>query len=187
MDLMPDENADNAGQISQCYPGAVGYEMDTCCGNALTADGAYFCEQDEYLSAEMCNLLEYYNCQWVPQKDCPELKRSQDIVESPVGCCYHPGTAENYNADSSFHFDVEANDWDYESGTVDEEIPGVLCADGKYVAHSILEDGRDHHEGEVFAEGQSCQAIKDAFVAEKAAADAAAAAAAGTTTAAARV
>jgi len=184
MDLMPDEDAQNPGQISLCYPGAVGYQMDTCCGNALTEDGEFFCEQDHNLSAEACNLLEYFDCQWVPQQDCPELKRSQDISESTTGCCYHPGTEANFLADSSFHFDVEANDWDYESGIVDEEIPSVLCADGKYVDHSILEDGRDHHEGEVFAEGQSCAAIKAQFEAEKAAADAAAAEAEGVTTAA---
>jgi hypothetical protein len=188
MDLMPDDNAQNPGQISLCYPGAVGYQMDTCCGSFQSEDGSFFCEQDHNLSSEACNLLEYFDCAWIPQKDCPEYKRSQDIAVSATGCCYHPGSdPEMYNTDASFNFDVEANDWNYESGILDEGIPGVLCADGKYVDHSVQADGLDHHAGEVFAEGQECSAILAEFQAAKDAADAAAAAAAAVTTPAARV
>merc|ERR1711907_383885 len=129
MDLMPDENAENAGQISQCYPGALHYEMNTCCGNELTADGEFFCEQAENLSGEACNLLEYYECQWIPQADCPELKRAQDIADAPTGCCYMPNPDEGpdlFGTTASFNFNEETEAWDFESGVLDEVIPSVL-------------------------------------------------------------
>lgn len=157
MDLMPDDNAENAGQISQCYPGAVGYEMNTCCGAALTADGAYFCEQAEYLTAEMCNMLEYYECQWIPQIDCPELKRSQDIADSPTGCCYMPNENPDpdlFGTDSAFNFVEDQEVWDFTTGTVDEPIPQVLCGGGKYA---------DAEDKSVFVEGKSCQEVKEGF------------------------
>jgi len=153
MDLEPDPNAQNPGQISLCYPGAVRYEMNTCCGNAKTEDGAFFCEQEENLSAEACNLLEYFQCQWIEQKDCPELKRSQDMLEAPAGCCYMKGNPAVMFSDSSFNFNVQEEKWDYESGLVDEQIPAVLCGNGKY----------GPQDGATFAEGQSCEDIKTGF------------------------
>jgi len=177
MDLMPDDNADNPGQISQCYPGAYGYEMNTCCGNAEDDEGHLFCQEENNLSYEVCNMLEYYDCKWIPQKDCPNEVRKQDIVDSPVGCCYKPNYSEPDNlfgTTASFHFDLAAVDssgknypsWDFDSGEVDEMIPGVLCGEGKYVEHVSDETHPDQHEGEVFAEGVECQTIKDGFFAE---------------------
>jgi hypothetical protein len=180
MDMMPDENADNPGQISQCYPGAFGYEMNTCCGDAEDAEGAYFCQHEENLSAEVCNLLEYYDCKWIPQKDCPEEIKRQDIDKAPQGCCYMPGTEENYMTDSSFHYVYESHSWDMLSGEVDSDISEVLCGEGKY----------GEHDGSVFESGVHCDEVKARFEADKAAAEEAArlaALAAGTTTAAARV
>lgn len=157
MDLMPDENADNAGQISQCYPGAIHYEMNTCCGNELTADGDFFCEQAENLSAETCNLLEYYECKWMLQADCPEEKRAQDIADAPTGCCYMPNADEGedlFGTTASFNFNEESETWDYESGVLDEVIPSVLCGGGKYA---------DADDTSVFAEGQTCAEVKQGF------------------------
>lgn len=176
MDMMPDENANNPGQISQCYPGAYGYEMNTCCGDAENAEGSYFCQQEENLSAEVCNLLEYYDCKWIPQKDCPEEIKRQDIEKAPKGCCYMPGTAENYMTDSSFHYIWEEHRWDMLSGEVDSDISEVLCGEGKY----------GEHDGSVFDPDHHCDELKAQFEADKAAAEEAArlAALAATTTAA---
>jgi len=153
MDLQPDPDAQNPGQISLCYPGAVRYEMNTCCGSAKTDEGAFFCEQPENLSAEACNLLEYFDCQWIEQKDCPELKRVQDMQDAPSGCCYQKGNPAVMFSDSSFNFNVETEKWDYESGLVDEMIPEVLCGNGKY----------GPQDGATFAEGQECADIKEGF------------------------
>jgi len=177
MDLMPDENADNPGQISQCYPGALGYEMNTCCGNAENDEHALFCQSEQNLSAEVCNMLEYYDCKWIPQADCPEEIKRQDISDSPKGCCYMPGTPEMYMTDSSFHFDYEMHEWDMHSGLVDNDLPEVLCGEGKY----------GEHDGAVFDAEHHCEDLKAMFEADKAAAEEAArlaALAAGTTTAA---
>jgi len=154
-DLMPDADADNEGQISQCYPNALGYEMNTCCGNALNDDGEFFCEEKENLSSEMCDMLEYYNCKWMPQTDCPEEKRAQDIADSPVGCCYMEGSGENlFGTDSSFHFDEATEAWDFDSGVLDAQIPQVLCGGGKYA---------DPADTSTFAEEQSCEDVKAGF------------------------
>jgi hypothetical protein len=180
LDMMPDDTAQNPGQISQCYPGAYGYEMNTCCGNAQDDDGHLFCQEDENLSYEVCSMLEYFNCKWIPQKDCPNEVRAQDIEEAPVGCCYHPNYSEPDNlfgTTGSFNFDMAAVDvsgrnfpsWNYDSGVLDEMIPGVLCGEGKYVEHdSHIEghDGEDPHEGEIFAEGQTCADVKAGFDAQ---------------------
>jgi hypothetical protein len=173
MDLQPDPNAQNPGQISLCYPGAVRYEMNTCCGNTLTDDGAFFCEQPDNLSAEACNLLEYFDCQWIEQKDCPELKRAQDMQDAGVGCCYMAGNPAVMLSDSSFNFNVETEKWDFDSGLVDEMIPEVLCGNGKY----------GPQDGAVFVADQTCQEIKDGFTTAWAAEEAARAAADAETTA----
>jgi len=114
MDMQPDEN----GVVAQCYPGAYGYETDICCGNELDENGEFFCEQDDNLSAEVCNMLEYYDCKWIPQRDCPEEKRSQDIEDAPVGCCYSAGEGD----------ELFGTDGDFSLG----EVPEVLCGGGKY-------------------------------------------------------
>merc|ERR1712146_705221 len=121
-------------------------------------EGHLFCQEENNLSYEVCNMLEYYDCKWVPQKDCPNEVRKQDIVDSPVGCCYKPNYSEPDNlfgTTASFHFDLAAVDssgknypsWDYDSGEVDEMIPGVLCGEGKYVEHVSDETHPDQHEG----------------------------------------
>jgi len=160
IDLMPDDDAENKGQISQCYPGALGYEMNTCCGNELTQDGEFFCEQAENLSYEVCNMLEYYDCKWLPQKECPEEKRAQDIADAPTGCCYmlNPDEGENlFHTTASFNFNEDTEAWDFASGVLDEQIPSVLCGGGKYA---------DPDDTSVFAEGQECSEVKAGFEAE---------------------
>lgn len=155
-DLMPDENAENPGQISQCFPGALGYEMNTCCGNELTDDGEFFCEQDENLSAEVCNMLEYFDCKWMPQADCPEEKMKQDIADSPTGCCYMPNPDEAddlFGTTASFNFNPDAGAFDFESGLIDEPSPEVLCAGGKYALT----------EGSVFVVDTTCEDVKAGF------------------------
>merc|ERR1711998_672242 len=153
--LMPDPDADNEGQISQCYPNALGYEMNTRCGNALNDNGGFFCEEKENLSAEMCDMLEYYNCKWMPQTDCPEEKRAQDIADAPTGCCYMAGEGENlFGTDSSFHFDEATEAWDFDSGVFDAPIPEVLCGGGKYA---------DPADTSVFAVDMSCEDVKAGF------------------------
>jgi len=153
IDMMPDPDADNAGQISQCFPGALGFEMNTCCGNELNADGGFLCEEDDNLSYEACNMLEYYDCKWIPQKDCPEEKRAQDIADAPTGCCYMAGTgADLFGTDSLFHFDEGSETWD--ASALDEQIPSVLCGGGKYA---------DEADTSTFAEGEDCATVKAGF------------------------
>lgn len=157
MDLMEDPNAENENQISQCYPTALGYEMNTCCGNELTADGEFFCEQAENLSDVACNMLEYYNCKWIPQNDCPEEKRAQDIADAPTGCCYMKNPDEGadlFDTTASFNFNEETEQWDFESGTLDANIPAVLCGGGKYA---------DKDDTSVFAQDQTCEEVKAGF------------------------
>jgi len=154
--LMPDPDAANPGQISQCYPGALSYEMNTCCGNELTDDGEFFCEQDENLSSEVCNMLEYFDCKWIPQADCPEEKMKQDIADSPVGCCYMPNPDEAddlFGTTASFNFNPDSGAFDFASGLVDETSPEVLCAGGTYALT----------EGSIFVADTTCEDVKAGF------------------------
>lgn len=117
----------------------------TCCGNAVTADGDLFCQQDENLSSEICDTLEYDNCVWIPQKHCPAEVKKQNIADSPTGCCYQPNPDE---ADNLFGTTA-----DYTSEGLGDDIPAILCGGGLY-----NEDGTS-----VFAEATTCEAVQAGF------------------------
>jgi hypothetical protein len=145
LDLMPDDMAENPGQISQCAPGQPYYETMTCCGNAVTESGDLFCQLDENLSSTMCNMLEYNNCVWIEQRDCPAEVRRQNIADSPTGCCYaeDPEPAPNTFGTSA----------DYSTEGLGDDVPMVLCGGGMYNA-----------EGDsIFVEGETCETVQAGF------------------------
>jgi len=178
-DLQPDANASEEGQVSQCYPGAMHYEMNTCCGIQLDEEGNNICQKDEYLIAEACNLMEYYNCVWLPNTDCPEEQAKQTRAAAPRGCCVEPADAE---FEGTFAAPLFGSD-----STFLDDIPDVDCGGGLYAdegdnslfyAPVVDEEGNE--------EVQTCEIVQANMAAEVAAyeAELAAAAAAVTTTAA---
>jgi len=159
-DLTEDEN----GQVSQCYPGAYKYEMNTCCGIALDAEGQNTCGKDEYLFSEMCNLMEYYDCKWIPAIDCPEEQTRQTRESAPKGACSTPV--------SDFEAPLFGTD-----ATCEEDIPQVDCGGGLYAAEddiSVFAAPVEDEAGDLVVQtcgmvGAAAQALKDAYDAEQAA------------------
>jgi len=65
----------------QCHSDAIGFVMQRCCGIAPE------CATESSQTDFMCAALEYYECEWVEHRDCPELKVMQTRAASPAGCC----------------------------------------------------------------------------------------------------
>merc|ERR1711988_1932001 len=77
----PIDGLEHDGKVYQCHSDALGFEDQRCCGIAPE------CSAAEAQSDFMCASLEYYECQWIDHRDCPELKVSQIRAASPTGCC----------------------------------------------------------------------------------------------------
>jgi len=69
------------GLVYQCYPGAIGFEMNRCCGIAPE------CAAAESQTGLACDTLEEFGCVWLEHRDCPEEMYRQGYDAAPIGCC----------------------------------------------------------------------------------------------------
>jgi len=71
----------DAGFAAQCYPGAIGFKNERCCGIADE------CNTAEAASALACDTLEDFGCVWLEHNQCPEELAQQTYDAAPIGCC----------------------------------------------------------------------------------------------------
>lgn len=88
------------GLVYQCYPRAIGFELNRCCGMADE------CKSADSQSFDVCNTLEDFLCEWTEHVDCPELVRQQEYAAAPSGCCDGFDATKQPDCDGEFTEDA---------------------------------------------------------------------------------
>lgn len=62
--------------VYQCHSKAIDFQLEQCCGIAPECGGA-----KEEGGAEMCDALEYFDCQWAKHSECDEIEAQQTAAK----------------------------------------------------------------------------------------------------------
>jgi len=88
------------GLSYQCYPHAIGFEENRCCGMAEE------CQAVEAQNDMTCNTLEEFECQWLLHSECPDLVAQQVYDAAPSGCCDAADAVKEPDCEGTFTADA---------------------------------------------------------------------------------